>query len=347
MKLQTIQWSRNKIKLIDQTKLPSKLEYIYINNLQSLWQAIKLMKVRGAPVLGAAAGLGVYLGIQHSKAKNFLEFKRELDRAAKYIATSRPTARNLFWGIERACSIAVKNKDKPIPAIKKLILGAAAKIITEDQKSCRSIGGYGAKLLKEGDSILTLCNAGILATVDFGTALGVIYRAKEEGKRIKVYACETRPMLQGARLTAWELSRNKVDVTLICDNMAATLMQQGKIHKVIAGADRIAANGDTANKIGTYNLAVLSRYHKIPFYIAAPVSTFDLKIKSGRSIPIEERPAYESTELFFSKPIAPKGIKVFNPAFDVTPAELISAIITDKGIIRQPYARNIRKILKE
>jgi len=346
MDIRTIEWQNNSIKMIDQTKLPLKLEYIYIKELPLLWEAIKVMRVRGAPALGAAAALGVYLGIKDSKAKNFREFGRELDKVAKYIASCRPTARNLFWGIEKICSIAVRNKHKPIAAIKKMILREALTLIEEDRRACRNIGRYGATLIKNKDTILTICNAGILATVDYGTALGVIYRAKEQGKTLKVFSCETRPMLQGARLTTWELKKKGVDVTLICDSMAAALMRQGKIKKVIAGADRIAANGDTANKIGTYSLAVLSRYHGIPFYIAAPASTFDLKIKNGKDIPIEERQAREVTELFFQRPIANSDIKVFNPAFDVTPQGLISAIITDKGIIRPPYIKNILKILK-
>jgi methylthioribose-1-phosphate isomerase len=303
--------------------------------------------VRGAPALGAAAALGIYLGIKDYKAKNLAGFNKELQKISRYIASSRPTARNLFWGLERMKNVAVKNQDKPVSAIKAMLFKEAQKVIKEDMLACRLMAGYGAKLIKNKDTILTICNAGILATIDYGTALGIIYKAKEEGKRLKVYASETRPLLQGARLTAWELKKNNIDVTLICDNMAATLMQQGKIDKVIAGADRIAANGDAANKIGTYNLAVLSSYHKVPFYIAAPASTFDLKIKSGRDIPIEERKAQEVTELFFKSPISAKGIKVFNPAFDVTPHNLITAIITDKGIIRPPYITNIAKQLKK
>ena len=345
MDIRTIEWKNNGIKIIDQTKLPGELKYMQIKDLKSLFRAIKELKVRGAPALGAAAALGVYLGAKGSGAKNFGEFSRGLHKAAGYIASSRPTARNLFWGIERMSSVALRNKHKPISAIKRLLFKEAQKLIEEDRLACRRIGRYGAKLIKDKDAILTICNAGILATIDYGTALGVIYKAKQSGKRIKVYACETRPLLQGARLTTWELKKKGIDVTLICDNMAATLMQQGKIDKVIAGADRIAADGDTANKIGTYNLAVLSHYHKIPFYIAAPHSTFDLRIKTGRDIPIEERKAGEVTELFFKRPITAKGIKVFNPAFDVSPHNLITAIITDKGIIRPPYRRNIAKIL--
>ncbi len=347
MDIKTIEWKNNSIKIIDQTRLPGELKYIYIKDLKSLFRAIKALKVRGAPALGAAAALGVYLGIKDSRTENFDEFSKELHKVSGYIASSRPTARNLFWGIERMCNAAARNSDKPLSAIKILLFRETQKIIEEDRAACRKIGSYGAKLLKDKDTVLTICNAGILATIDYGTALGVIYKAKQLGKRLKVCACETRPLLQGARLTAWELKKRDIDVTLICDSMAATLMQQGRIDKVIAGADRIARNGDTANKIGTYNLAVLSYYHKIPFYIAAPASTFDLTIKTGLDIPIEERKDKEITELFFKRPITAKGVKVFNPAFDVTPHNLITAIITDKGILRPPYRKNISGILKE
>ena len=345
MRIRTIDWLDNKIKIINQAKLPLRLEYIYLEDLKSLHKAIKAMQIRGAPALGAAAALGVYLGIKDSKAGNFSEFSRELNRTAKYLASLRPTARNLFWGLERMQEVATLNKQKPVSTLKKLLFQEAKEIMEEDRRTCRRIGDYGARLIQNNDAILTICNAGILATIDYGTALGVIYRAKEEGKKFRVYACETRPMLQGARLTTWELKKKGIPVTLICDSMAATLMRQGKIKKVITGADRIALNADAANKIGTYNLAVLCAYHKIPFYIAAPSSTFDPKMNSGKEIPIEERPGREVTELFFKQPIAAKDIKVFNPAFDVTPNRLISAIITDKGIIRPPYKKNILKIV--
>jgi methylthioribose-1-phosphate isomerase len=345
MRIRTIDWLDNKIKIINQAKLPLRLEYIYLEDLKSLHKAIKTMQIRGAPALGAAAALGVYLGIKDSKAGNFSEFSRELNRTVKYLASLRPTARNLFWGLERMREVATLNKQKPVSTLKKLLFQEAKEIMEEDRRTCRRIGDYGARLIQNNDAILTICNAGILATIDYGTALGVIYRAKEEGKKFRVYACETRPMLQGARLTTWELKKKGIPVTLICDSMAATLMQQGKIKKVITGADRIALNADAANKIGTYNLAVLCAYHKIPFYIAAPSSTFDPKMNSGKEIPIEERPGREVTELFFKQPIAAKDIKVFNPAFDVTPNRLISAIITDKGIIRPPYKKNILKIV--
>jgi len=345
MEIRTIEWKDNAIKLIDQTRLPGELVSIYARDLKTLWMAIKELKVRGAPALGAAAGLGVYLGIKDSQAESFSDFKKELNEVIRYLGSSRPTARNLFWGLERMFQVAIANKNKPLSSIKELLFQEAQEIIEEDRVSCRKIGEFGAKLIKDNDVILTVCNAGILATIDYGTALGVIYRAQEQGKKLKVYACETRPLLQGARLTAWELEKKGVDVTLICDNMAATLMSQGKIKRVIAGADRIAANGDTANKIGTYSLAVLSHYHKIPFYIAAPESTFDLSIKTGKDIPIEQRDRQEVAELFFKKPVCKKSVKVFNPAFDVTPNKLISAIITDQGIIKPPYEKNIKKVI--
>lgn len=346
MHIRTIDWKNNKARIIDQSKLPRKLVYLDIEKPDDLWRAIKTLQVRGAPALGAAAAIGVYLGIRNYPGSDWPGFSRKLNSAAKYIASSRPTARNLFWGIERACAAALKNNKQPVLKIKQAILDEARRIMREDTVSCRKIGFYGAKLFKNNETILTVCNAGILATIDYGTALGVIYKAKEEGKNPKVYSCETRPLLQGARLTAWELSKMGVDVTLICDNMAATLMAQGKIDRVIAGADRIAANGDSANKIGTYNLAVLSHYHKIPFYIAAPESTFDLSVKNGKGIKIEERDGKEITELHYSKPFTLKNVKTYNPAFDVTPHNLITAIISDKGIIYPPYFKNIGTVLK-
>ena len=347
MNIRTIKWQDNAIKIIDQTKLPAKLCYIYIKDLKSLWQAIKEMQVRGAPALGAAAGLGVYLGLKDLSTKKLPQFKKRLAKIINFIASSRPTARNLFWGLERMRNAALLNKDKPLSKIKKILFEEAQKIISEDKISCRKIGDYGSRLIKQGDALLTICNAGILATIDYGTALGIIYSACAQGKVIKVYACETRPMLQGARLTAWELKQKGVSVTLVCDMIAATLMRQGKVNKVIVGADRIAANGDSANKVGTYNLAILAHYHRLPFYVAAPASTFDLKIDCGEKIPIEERDGREITEMFFKKPVAPKGIKVINPAFDVTPHNLITAIITDKGVIKPPYKKNITKLLGE
>ncbi len=347
MMIHTIAWNKNKVKIINQNKLPLKLEYIYLDDLRALWKAIRSLQVRGAPALGAAAALGVYLGIRDFKTASWKEFNLRLKQIIRYIGSSRPTARNLFWGLERVSKIVLANKEKPVFGLKQLIIREAKLIIDEDKASCRKIGNFGEKLLKDGFRVMTICNAGALATIDYGTALGVIYRAKERGKRIKVFACETRPLLQGARLTAWELDNCGVDVTLISDNTAAKLMSDKKIDLVIVGADRISANGDTANKIGTFNLAILARYHKIPFYIAAPASTFDQSISSGSSIVIEMRPADEVRRLLGKKLIAPAHIKVLNPAFDVTPAHLVSGIITDRGIIRPVNKKNIRKAMGE
>ena len=342
MDLKTIEWRNNKIRIIDQTRLPQRLEYVYLDNIKDLRKAIRILSVRGAPALGAAGGLGVYLGIKDFKGKK-KEFKRRLRDAALYLVSSRPTARNLSWGIERACNAALNNIHLNIDGIKLLVLRESLAVIKDDIKASRSIGRHGASLIKDKDSILTICNAGILATVDYGTALGVLYRAKEEGRRFRVYICETRPLLQGARLTAWELKKKGIEATVICDNTAASLFKDNMVNKVISGADRIALNGDTANKIGTYNLAILSRHHNVPFYIAAPLSTFDFSLSAGDGILIEERNPQEVSTLLFKRRIAPSGAKVFNPSFDITRHELISAIITDKGIIRPHYGKNIRK----
>lgn len=347
MNIRTIDWKNNKIRIIDQTKLPLRLVYINIDRLEDLWQAIKIMQVRGAPALGAAAGLGMYLGIKDYVCSDWSKFSRKLNAVAKYIGSSRPTARNLFWGIERVLAVALANKEQPISKIKQIMLAEAKLIMHQDMVACRKIGAYGAKLLKDNSRVLTICNAGILASIDYGTALGVIYSAQAQGKNIKVFSSETRPLLQGARLSTWELHKQGIDVTLIADNTAAKLMRDGQIDMVITGADRIAANGDTANKIGTFNLAVLAKYHKIPFYVSAPRSTFDLKIKNKAGIKIEIRKPDEITSILFKKDVAPKKARVFNPVFDVTPHQLISGIITDKGIIRMPYSQNIRETLRK
>jgi len=345
MHIRTIDWKNNKARIIDQSKLPRKLVYLDIEKPDDLWRAIKTLQVRGAPALGAAAAIGVYLGIRNYPGSDWPGFSRKLNSAAKYIASSRPTARNLFWGIERACAAALKNNKQPVLKIKQAILDEARRIMREDTVSCRKIGFYGAKLFKHKCGVLTICNAGILATIDYGTALGVIYSACSQGKKVKVFSSETRPLLQGSRLSSWELYKQGVDVTMIADNTASSLMAEKKVDLVITGADRIAANGDSANKIGTYNLAILCKYHKIPFYIAAPTSTFDFRVKSGKGIKIEMRDIREVTSILFKKTIAPIGADAINPAFDVTPHQLISGIITDKGIIRPPYIKNIRNIV--
>ncbi|MEW6075450.1 MAG: S-methyl-5-thioribose-1-phosphate isomerase [Candidatus Omnitrophota bacterium] len=347
MSVETIAWKQGKVTIIDQNALPGRLVFLDIRRTADLCRAIRSMKIRGAPALGAAAAFAVYLGIKNSKAKDYKTLEKELKRLIKLVGSSRPTARNLFWGLEKIEAALQRNRYCPVPQIKQALLKEAVSLLEYDKSVSRKIGSFGHTLLNSKDRVLTVCNAGALATIDYGTALGVIYAAKEKGKKVKVFACETRPMLQGARLTAWELKRHGIDVTLICDNMAATLMRQGKIDAVIVGADRIAANGDTANKIGTYSVAVLSKYHKVPFYVAAPSSTFDLSIASGNDIPIEERPREEVVSLFFKKPIAPEGIRVCNPAFDVTPQELITAIITEKGILKPPFSRSIAMRIKD
>lgn len=334
MPVSTIEWVGGGARIIDQTRLPHKLVYADIKDVRSMWKAIKSLKVRGAPAIGVAGAFGVILGIKNVKAESYKEFKKRLVSVIRYLGSSRPTAVNLFWALERMEACAEKNAKKPLSKIKECLLEEALKIMKEDQDVCRRMASFGAKLVKNGDRILTHCNAGGLATVDYGTALGVLFKAKEQGKKIKVFVDETRPLLQGARLTTWELLREKIDVTLICDNMAASLMKKGKIDKIFVGADRIAKNGDVANKIGTYNLAVLAEFHKIPFYVVAPISTFDFKLSSGDDIPIEERDADE-VRAVLGKRIAPRGVKVYNPAFDVTPARLVTAIVTEEGIIKR------------
>jgi len=340
MPIPTIQWDDGKVKLIDQTLLPNELKYIYCKNVEEIWKAIKVLRVRGAPAIGIAGALGTVLGVWESEAESYSEFKSQLDKVTAYLATSRPTAVNLFWALDRMKAVAEANKDRSISELKRILLAEAQKIIDEDRAVCRAIGRNGAELINDGDTVLTHCNAGGLATADYGTALAVIFTAHEQGKLIKVFADETRPLLQGARLTAWELMQAGIDVTLICDNMAAQVMKEGRINCVIVGADRIAANGDTANKIGTYGVAVLAREHRIPFYVAAPTSTLDLSLATGDLIPIEQRKPEEVTE-GFGRRTAPEGVRVYNPAFDVTPARLIDAIITEKGVARVPYIESL------
>ncbi|HCI44932.1 MAG TPA: S-methyl-5-thioribose-1-phosphate isomerase [Candidatus Omnitrophica bacterium] len=343
--MQTISWVNGHVKLIDQTKLPHKLEYIHCRDVKRLWQAIRRLSVRGAPALGVAAAFGVLLGIKSFSGNDRKRFLKHVERVSGYIATSRPTAVNLFNALARMKQVIQRHPGVSVAQLKNILKKEALAIYEEDRKLCRKMGDFGAALIKNGASILTVCNAGALATVDYGTALGVMYTARKQGKKFQVYACETRPLLQGARLTVWELLRSGIDTTLICDNMAATLMKQGKIDAVFTGADRIAANGDTANKIGTYMLAVLAKHHGVPFYVVAPQSTFDLAIADGKQIPIEER-SREEVLGFGGCPTAPRGVNVYNPAFDVTDHKLITAIVTEKGIIRRPFYTNIKKIFK-
>ncbi len=345
--LEPIIWKDSVIRIIDQTRLPSELRYEDCTSVRRVWQAIKKMKVRGAPLIGIAGALGFLLGVKKMKDKNNLRFFKEAKKLHDYLASSRPTAVNLFWALERMLDIVRLNIEKPRRDLLSLLKIEVERIIDEDMSMCLKMSEYGAGLIKSHDRLMTVCNAGALATSGYGTALGVFYRAHEEGKKIKVYACETRPLLQGARLTTWELLQHGIDTTLICDNMASDVMRRFDISAIFVGADRIASNGDFANKIGTYSLAVLAKYHKIPFYCVAPFSTFDLKLSKGSDIPIEQRDRLEVTSLYFKKPIAPDKVHVFNPSFDMTPAELVSAIITEKGIIKPPFKENIRKIYGE
>lgn len=341
--IDAIRYEDGVMYIIDQTKLPVELEVIEVDNAKDCWDAIKALKVRGAPAIGIAAAYGVYLGIKDSIADNFNDFYKEFKEVKEYLASSRPTAVNLFWALERMDRIALENKNLSIYEIKKALEKEAVLIHKEDEETCRQIGKNGVEVLKNGMTILTHCNAGRLATAKYGTALAPIYMVKEMGLNIKVYADETRPLLQGSRLTAFELLEAGVDVTLITDNMAAMVMGQGKIDLVIVGTDRVAANGDVANKIGTYGVALLAKAHNIPFYVAGPLSTIDLDTPTGAEIPIEERDPREITH-GFGKQTAPSDIKVYNPAFDVTPNELVTGIITEKGIARAPYDISLKEL---
>ncbi len=342
----TVEYKDGKVRLIDQTRLPLEEVYVECDNYQDVARAIKTMQVRGAPAIGVTAAMGVALGAKSIKAKDFAEFYKEFVKICDCLAGTRPTAVNLFWAIERMKSITDKNRDKPVEFIKDALEKEAVKIREEDISINRAMGNYGQELIEDGDTILTHCNAGALATAgEYGTALGVIKVAHEKGKKVKVYADETRPFLQGARLTAWELVKEGIPVRLITDNMAGYFMGKDEIDKVIVGADRIAANGDTANKIGTYSLSILAKEHNIPFYVAAPLSTIDIKIPDGSKIPIEERNSQEVTHLN-GKRITPEGVEVANPAFDVTPNKNINAIITEKGIIKPPFWDGIKGLFK-
>jgi methylthioribose-1-phosphate isomerase len=332
------------LRLIDQTRLPTEFLEIDCRDVPAVWEAIKALRVRGAPAIGIAAAYGAVIGARAYGRDDRARIARSLGEATASLRTSRPTAVNLFWALDRMEARMASTTHDDGPAILDELLGEAQRIEDEDRAMCRAIGRHGAGLVGPGHGILTHCNAGGLATADYGTALAVVFAAFERGTPLRVFADETRPLLQGARLTAWELKRRGVPVTLICDNMAAQVMKEGKVQLVVVGADRIAANGDTANKIGTYGVAVLARAHGVPFYVAAPSSTFDLSIPDGSVIPIEQRDAREITH-GFGRATAPDGVDVYNPAFDVTPAGLIAGIITEKGIIRPVDRRSIKDML--
>ena len=342
-KMKTIEWQDGVIVLIDQTLLPRELTYVRCSTVEQVADAIKTMKVRGAPAIGATAAYGMALAAVNCPLQEKREFLQYLRKTADLLASTRPTAVNLFWALQRMLNVIEGAAPLDIPELKALIVQEAHNIFTEDVAMNKKIGNYGNQLIPAGARILTHCNAGALATAGYGTALGVIRAAHDAGKEISVFADETRPLLQGARLTAWELMQDGIPVTLITDNMAGYLMKKGMIDLAVVGADRITATGDVANKIGTYTVAVLCKEHNIPFYVAAPASTVDMNLASGEDIIIEERQPDEVTAVF-GQEVAPRGVRVLNPAFDVTPNEIITAIITDRGVVKPPYIDNMKKL---
>jgi methylthioribose-1-phosphate isomerase len=341
--IQTLEWTEQGVRFIDQTKLPTEEIYVTSNNYQQVADAIRTMIVRGAPAIGVAAGMGIALGVRDSKAETVGELKQELDHISEVIGQTRPTAVNLFWAIQRMKEKFERLRIRPLAQIKHEMVEEAKRMHAEDIAANQAMGRYGATLLPSEGSVLTHCNAGALATAGYGTALGVIRAAIEQGKKIHVYADETRPFLQGARLTAWELMKDGIPTTVISDNMAGAMMKQGKIGAIVVGADRIAANGDVANKIGTYTVAVLAKENGVPFYVAAPLSTVDMNCPEGSKIPIEQRNAREVSHIA-GKQMVPDGVSIENPAFDVTPAKYVGAIVTECGIARAPYLESLQKL---
>ena len=341
--MKTIEWVSGKVRIIDQTRLPWETVFLELEDYREVASAIKEMQIRGAPAIGIAAAYGMALGAQGVEAASKEEFMAKLRLVSETLSATRPTAVNLSWALERMNRVAEAGKD--VAQIKEALLAEAQKLEKENEAANRKLSKYGAELIRDGFTIMTHCNTGNLATAGYGTALGVIRAAKEQGKSVHVFVGETRPLLQGARLTTWELAQYGIPFTLIADTMTGHFLSRGRIDCVIVGADRIAANGDVANKIGTYNLAVLARENGVPFYVAAPTSSIDLSLSSGDEIPIEERGAEEVTHVS-GVPIAPVGVEVANPAFDITPHRYISAIITEKGVIREPYVERLRKVFQ-
>jgi methylthioribose-1-phosphate isomerase len=330
----TVEWKDGAVRILDQSRLPEKVEFLDCRDYQTVAGAIRELRVRGAPAIGVTAAMGIALGAQSLTASGHDEFAKGVTGICEHLAATRPTAVNLFWAIERMKRTLAGLRGQPVVEIKRRLLEESQRILDEDIAMNRALGRHGAALVRDGQTILTHCNAGALATAGYGTALGVVRAAWEQGKKIRVLADETRPVLQGARLTVWELMQDQIPVTLITDSMAGALMQRGLIHLCLVGADRIAANGDVANKIGTYSVAVLAKAHGLPFYVAAPYSTIDLATPSGDQIPIEQRKPEEVTSICGGPPVAPLGADVLNPAFDVTPAELVTAIITERGVFK-------------
>lgn len=333
--------------IIDQTLLPGEIKMLSLTDIEDIWEAIYLLKVRGAPAIGVSAAIGVYLAADKVQTEDMEVFCQEFLKAKNYLATSRPTAVNLFWALDRMEAVVQQNKDKTVTEVKALLREEAVRIHDEDVEVCRKIGEYALELVKPGDGLLTHCNAGQLATVKYGTATAPMYLGQERGYGFHIYADETRPLLQGARLTAFELQAAGMDVTLICDNMSASVMKKGLVNAVFVGCDRVASNGDTANKIGTSVVACVAKQYGVPVYVCAPTSTIDMTLASGDEIPIEERPAEEITEMWYEKRMAPEGVKVYNPCFDVTDHELIAGIVTEYGVVRAPYTENLKKLFDE
>ncbi len=344
--IQTLEWTDSGVRFLDQTKLPTVEGYVTCKTYEQVADVIRNMVVRGAPAIGVAAAMGIALGVKNSKASNVGELKLEFDRICDAMAKTRPTAVNLFWAIRRMQDKFERARIQAIPQIKQTLIEEANRMRAEDIAANQTMGRHGAALMPTSGGVLTHCNAGALATCGYGTALGVIRAAVEQGKKIHVYADETRPFLQGARLTAWELMKDGIPTTVISDNMAGAMMKQGRIGAIVVGADRIAANGDVANKIGTYTVAVLAKEHAIPFYVAAPFSTIDLETPDGSKIPIEQRNVREVTHIG-GRQMVPDGVQVENPAFDVTPAKYVTAIVTERGIARAPYQESLQKLAEE
>lgn len=341
--VKSIEWREDHVRILDQTYLPSREVYSDIQDVGRMWEAIKKLRIRGAPAIGIAAAYGFYLGIKDLPESTFESFWVEVERISEYLESARPTAVNLKWALDRLKTTIQAHKDKEISEIKDIVLKTAKTIHDEDKRINKKIGENGLELIKKKSNILTHCNTGSLATGQYGTALSVIFHAHESGKNVHVWVDETRPLLQGARLTAWELMNAEIPMKLITDSMAGSLMLQKKVDMIIVGADRVAANGDTANKIGTYSLAVLAKENEIPFYVAVPLSTIDMELDNGDNIPIEER---ESDEIasFNGSQVAPKKVEAYNPAFDVTPHKYITAFITEKGIVEPPFDKNFKKL---
>jgi methylthioribose-1-phosphate isomerase len=344
--IQTLEWTKSGVVFIDQTKLPTEEVYVTCTTHQQVADVIRNMVVRGAPAIGVAAAMGIALGVNNSKAEHAADLQKDFDRICETIRQTRPTAVNLFWAIRRMTEKFESLRLRPIAQIQQALIEEAERMHAEDIAANQAMGRHGAALMPSSGGVLTHCNAGALATAGYGTALGVIRAAVEQGKKIHVYADETRPFLQGSRLTAWELMKDGIPTTVISDNMAGVMMQQGKIEAIVVGADRIAANGDVANKVGTYTVAILAKEHGIPFYVAAPISTVDLATPDGSKIPIEQRNAREVTHIA-GRQMTPDGVEIENPAFDVTPAKYVAAIITERGIARAPYTESLRKLAAE